>query len=61
MEAPTMSFADKFRAFYTKDYYIWLAIAVVALAFTLYIYFANPKSIDYFQDYDRSQKITHIQ
>ena len=55
-----MSFADKFRAFYTKDYYIWLAIAVVALAFTLYIYFANPKSIDYFQDYDRSQKITHI-
>lgn len=48
------------HAFFLKDYMIWLAIAVVALAFTLYIYFANPKTLDYFQDYDGSQKITHI-
>ena len=60
MESAPLSYAQKFQLFFLKDYYIWLAIAVVALAFTLYIYFANPKTIDYFQDYDGSQKITHI-
>ena len=56
----SISVSQMIQYFFLKDYAIWLAIAVVALAFTLYIYFANPKTLDYFQDYDGNQKITHI-
>jgi len=35
----------------TRDYYLWVAIFAIVLAFGLYVYFF-PKSIDFFENPD---------
>jgi hypothetical protein len=35
----------------TRDYYLWIAIFAIVLAFGLYVYFF-PKSIDFFENPD---------
>ena len=48
-----------------RDYYLWIGLLVLVLAFALYVYFA-PQSIDFFTNPDPSsdakkKAVNHIQ